>query len=123
MKQLKLYFPSLPPLPQCPQGNQEFIMVQQLLQQDPSKRLNTLEDLKEDKVMASIDWEAVERREVQPTFVPPVSKLVVTCLSLYSPYAPSSSDPLSLTIIYLYTCLFTVHTKWVIVFSTSRDKH
>jgi len=45
----------------------------QLLQQDPKKRLDSLEALKQESLMADVDWESVEAVNVQPGFVPPVS--------------------------------------------------
>ena len=45
----------------------------QLLQQDPKKRLDSLEALKQESIMADVDWESVEAVNVQPSFVPPVS--------------------------------------------------
>jgi len=45
----------------------------QLLQQDPKKRLDSLEGLKQESLMADVDWESVEAVNVQPGFVPPVS--------------------------------------------------
>ena len=45
----------------------------QLLQQDPKKRLDNLEALKQENLMKDVDWEAVEAVNVQPGFVPPVS--------------------------------------------------
>ena len=46
----------------------------QLLQQDPKKRLDSLEALKQESLMADVDWESVEAVKVQPGFVPPVSE-------------------------------------------------
>ena len=45
----------------------------QLLQHDPTKRLDTIEALKQESLMADVDWEAVEAVNVHPSFVPPVS--------------------------------------------------
>ena len=67
----------------------------QLLQQDPKKRPSTLEELKNHDYFSDINWEAVERREVQPSFVPSVSihdelglefeiveSLIINCVAL-----------------------------------------
>ena len=45
----------------------------QLLQQDPKKRLDSIEALKQESLMVDVDWDAVESVNVQPGFVPPVS--------------------------------------------------
>ena len=54
-------------------SNNNYCFQIQLLQHDPSKRLNTIEALKQESLMADVDWEAVEAVNVQPSFVPPVS--------------------------------------------------
>lgn len=58
----------------------------QLLQQDPKKRLDSLEALKQESLMADVDWESVEAVNVQPSFVPPVS-LVLNGLSIGLTYS------------------------------------
>ncbi|EDO48735.1 predicted protein, partial [Nematostella vectensis] len=50
-------------------------ILQKLLQQDPKSRLQTIEDLKEEHLMASVDWEMVYRKELKPSFVPPKDHL------------------------------------------------
>ena len=49
-------------------------VVSQLLQQNPEKRLDSIEALKQEKLLATMDWEAVELRKVQPKYIPPVSE-------------------------------------------------
>lgn len=45
-------------------------VLRNLLQQDPKKRLSTIEQLKSHDYFSDVNWEAVERREVKPSFVP-----------------------------------------------------
>ena len=45
----------------------------QLLQQDPKRRLSTIDELRCHDYLSDVNWEAVEKREVQPLFVPPVN--------------------------------------------------
>lgn len=45
-------------------------ILRNLLQQDPKRRLSTIEELKCHDYFSDVNWEAVERREVQPSFVP-----------------------------------------------------
>ena len=54
-------------------SNNNYCFQIQLLQHDPTKRLDTIEALKQESLMADVDWEAVEAVNVQPSFVPPVS--------------------------------------------------
>ena len=60
-------------------SNNNYCFQIQLLQHDPTKRLDTIEALKQESLMADVDWEAVEAVNVQPSFVPPVS-----CFSHFS---------------------------------------
>lgn len=50
-------------------------VLHRLLQRDPKKRLNSLELLKQESLMADVDWEAVESVNVQPGFIPPKDHL------------------------------------------------
>lgn len=50
-------------------------VLQRLLQQDPKKRLDNLELLKKERLLADVDWEAVEAVNIQPGFVPPKDHL------------------------------------------------
>lgn len=50
-------------------------LLHRLLQHDPKKRLDSLEALKQESLMADVDWEAVEAVNVQPSFVPPKDHL------------------------------------------------
>ncbi|KAJ7333630.1 Serine/threonine-protein kinase 32C [Desmophyllum pertusum] len=45
-------------------------VLHRLLQQDPKKRLNSIDALKQESLMADVDWESVETVNVQPGFVP-----------------------------------------------------
>lgn len=50
-------------------------VLHRLLQQDPKKRLDSLEALKQESLLTDVDWEAVEAVNVQPSFVPPKDHL------------------------------------------------
>ena len=48
----------------------------QLLATNPDDRLSSLEDLKEHPYLASVDFDKVMKREIKPTFIPPVRSLM-----------------------------------------------